>query len=102
MIAFLHLILIVHLVQLGFGHDVVSVVEAVMANIVAERSYQNGEHILVVILCVFCQVLGFEDEVDMLGDVGSMDVIMVDYRSLVLVVNLAHELQVLVVVNEAL
>lgn len=96
---FLDMFLAVHLVDGRLGYNVVPVVEAIMLNIVAEGSHDEGQIVQIIKLGIFHKILCFQKEANMLCHVRTMKVIVILNRPLVLVVNLGNELEELVVIN---
>lgn len=79
----------------------VTVVETIMADIVAKGGNKQGKSIQIVELCHPGQSLTCEDQVYMLGDIGAMQVVVVRHRTQVRVVYLRDEFEELGVVDGA-
>ena len=77
----------------------VSIVEAIMLNVVAQCGDQQGKHVSVVKTRVLRQVLIRQYEAAVLSYITTVQIVVVLDASLVLVVDLHDELEELVVVN---
>ena len=78
----------------------ISVVEAIVLDIMAQGRTQKRQGVEVVKMRLLLHALVGEDEMNMLGDVGAMHIVMVLDRSFVLVVDLGEVLQELVEVDD--
>ena len=76
-----------------------AIVEAIMTNVMTEGGHKEGKRVNLVKLGEFAKVLSLEDEVTVLGDVGTMEIVMILHRSIVTIVYLDHELQELFAIN---
>lgn len=77
----------------------VSIVESIMLNIMAQGSYYQGKSVLIIELGILDQSLSFEDKMHVLSHIRTMKVIVILNRSLVLVVDLYKELQKFMMVD---
>jgi len=99
-VVLLDLALAKHLVKHGFSNHVVLVVEAIMLDIVAECGDKERKGVQIVELGVLDHVLRLQDDIAMLCNVRAVEIVVVGYILIVFVVDLAEELQKLVMVYE--
>jgi hypothetical protein len=97
---FLDMLLSVHLADRRLGNNMISIVEAIMLDVMAQGRTQKRQCVEVVEVCLLFHTLVCKDEVNMLCDIGSMHVVMVLNRPLVLVVDLSEVLKELVEVDD--
>lgn len=77
----------------------VAVVEAIMLHVVAEGGHEQNESVSVIEARVLLEILFVQNQIAVLRDVTSMQVVMVLDAALVLVVDLHDECQELMVVH---
>ena len=78
----------------------VPIIEAIVLHVMAQGGHDQGKGISIVEAGMFSQVLLSEDQINVLGNIWSVQIIVVLHGSLVLVVDLNDELQELVVIND--
>lgn len=91
MVLLLNADLPIHLESRGFGHDMISIIESIMTNVMADGSSEHCQDIELVELGLCCDSLSLQHEVAMLSHVGGVQIIVILNRSAVLIVNLSDE-----------
>ena len=66
---FLDMLLTIHLADWRFSDNMVPVVEAIMLDIMAKCSNDEGQIVEVIILSVFHKILSLEDEANVLSNI---------------------------------
>jgi len=82
----------IHLADWRFGYNMISIIIAIMLNIVAKGSDYQGQIVEVIELSVLHQVLSLQNQMNVLSNICSVKIIVVLNRSLILVVDLDEEL----------
>lgn len=93
--AFLDTRLAVHLVPLRISNDMILIIESVVLHIVAESCHQKSQSIKGIKLSEFIQVLCLQNEVNVLCDIGAVQVVVVLDTPRVLIVDLDDEAEIL-------
>ena len=82
----------IHLADWRLGYNMISIIIAIMLNIVAKGSDYQGQIVEVIELSVLHQVLSLQNQMNVLSNICSVKIIVVLNRSLILVVDLDEEL----------
>ena len=89
----LNAFLTIHLIERWLGDDMVSIIKTIMFDIMTECGDKKSKRVGIIKLGVFYQILRFKNHMTMLGNITSMQIVMILNVAFVQVIDLGEKLE---------